>query len=235
MIKDNHTKWANDLDNSPRYKKDIAKMIICFENEPSEINKNKFDMRFIFKKKSMAKFIYPIVKEFFYEHYLTDDIIEWFVKVNHQDYTGSFFGSLFEIYIKRKLIKKSISSLKFDQNLQFPCGQVFNSVLRYTGKGGPNIEFDLTSRDPNLTTSGGYFLYPSQENFPVYDLVYKDFDSHVYCIVIRCFKLKGGSFDGKRHVLSPARVKSAHPIDKLCKHYKHYQKKLGNFFKFRKI
>jgi hypothetical protein len=232
-IKDNHTKWAKDFQNSTRYKEDIAKMIIFLGNEPSQINKHMFDMRFIFKKKSGGySFINPIVKEFFLEEYLTDGIIEWFVKEYHKDYTGSFFGSLFEMYIKRKLIKESTMTLKLNANLEFNYEKIFKDVLQYVGQGGPKITFEFTSLDHDLRTAGGYFIFPSQENFPVYNLVYKAFDSHIYCIAIRSYRLKEGkqSFDGSKHVLSPEKVNLTHPIDKLFNHYNEFKNSLGKFF-----
>lgn len=229
-IKDTHAKWVIDSRKlaSPKsdeeYQEQIAKMIILLGNNHSTLNKYIFDMRFLLKNKSGSySFINPIVKEVFLDEYLTDEAIEWFVKENHDDYTGSLFGSLFELYIKRKLSNLKTSTLKFSNDLIFNCDDIYQNVLRYKGKGGPNITFEFGSLS-NLSTAGGYFLFPSQETFPIYDIVYKDDDSHIYCIGIRSYRCKKGDtkFPSKKEVLSPKN------IDKLYNNFQDYKKHLGN-------
>ena len=89
--------------------------------------------------------------------------------------------------------------------------------MRYKGKGGPNITFEFGSMR-HLSTAGGYFLFPSQEAFPVYDLAYKDDDSHIYYIGIRSYRFKEGDtkFTSK-YFLS----------DQLYNHFKNYMIFLG--------
>ena len=233
QIKLTHEKWVIDSrkklanpKSDKEYQEQIAKMIIFLENDPSSLKTLMFDMRFLFENKSGSySFINPIVKEVFLDEYLTDEAIEWFVKENHDDYTGSLFGSLLELYIKRKLLTRTAKSLKFSKDLVFKCDDIYQGVLRYKKKGGPNITFEFGSMR-HLSTAGGYFLFPSQEAFPVYDLAYKDDDSHIYYIGIRSYRFKEGNtkFPPNKEVLSPKN------IDKLYSHFNDYKELLGNFF-----
>lgn len=227
-IKDAHKKWVIDSRkmatpvSNKEYQEQITKMIIFLEDKPSAVDKYSFDMRFLLKKQSGSySFINPIVKEVFLDQYLTDEAIEWFVKENHNDYTGSLFGSLLKLYIKRKLSNTSTKTLKFSNNLVFDYDDIYRNVLRYTKIGGKHINFEFGPLI-HLSTASDYFLFTSQENFPVYDLAYKDKDSHIYCIGIRSYRLRKGHNKFTNVELSPTN------IDKLYNHFQGFKENLGN-------
>ena len=116
--------------------------MIYLKDQPSLINKQSLDMRFVFKtKRGGYSFINPVVQNVFSELYLTIDAIERFVRYKHNDYTGSFLGSLFELYLKRKLLQESQKTLRLDQHLTIKFQDVYQNGMRYLKTGGLGVDF----------------------------------------------------------------------------------------------
>jgi len=62
--------------NEDKYNKEITTMIVDFDANPLEITTTKFDMRYVFRKKSgVYSFINPVVQSWFYNAYLSDDAL----------------------------------------------------------------------------------------------------------------------------------------------------------------
>ena len=238
-VEKTHVNWVCEHcknSKTPRgeYDENMADIIIYMKDQPSLIKKQFLDMRFIFKTKNGGySFINPVVKAVFADIYLSIDAIERFVRDKHYDYTGSFFGYLFEMYLKRKLLGESQKIWRFKENFVMKFQHIYENGMSYKNS-GKNLEFMI----PDLQMNRGFFLFPSQQNFPIYEMTYKSEDSHIFCIAIRSEMVQKEkfetSFSSTQHLLSPNQTNLMHPIDKLFNHYADYQNKLGKlFFKYK--
>ena len=196
IFRKKHSEWLkqNNFDKEKQEKLNKLMMFLDLDLKiVAPIDEDFLDMRYIIRTGRKLKSINILISKLFQEYYWKSHMIETFLNQYGSMLSGSTFGGMFESYLKVKIGELMEKQMYFELPLKNKILINYKECknVRYCKKHHKKCDtnnkfshYDVITFD-KVEVSGPILFETPQQNFPLFDLLYKDSKSHLTMISIR--------------------------------------------------